>query len=296
MSEPVFGRLLTALVTPFTSEDQIDVAALQSLAAHLVDDLGHDGLVINGTTGESPTTTVAEKGEILRAVVEAVGDRAQVVAGVGSYDTDYTLRLTEQAHQAGADGLLVVTPFYSKPPQRALVAHFTAVADATDLPLMLYDIPHRTGTAIETATFLELADHPRIAAVKDAKGDLVASAAVIAGTDLDFYAGDDAITLPLLSIGGVGVVGTSTHFTGLGMAALIEHWLAGDTAAALTEHRRLLPVFTGVFAAQGCTMVKAACNALGRPVGGVRLPMVEPEPAVLQTFLDRLRQAGLATD
>ena len=202
-----FGRLLTAMVTPFTPGGELDLDGAQRLATHLVDVERNDGLVISGTTGESPTTTDEEKDRLLRAVVEAVGDRAAVVAGVGTNDTAHTVHLAQSAEKAGAAGVLLVTPYYNRPPQAGLLAHFRAVADATGLPAMLYDIPARTGTPIETETLVRLADHPRIVAVKDAKGDLEASAWVLARTDLAYYSGDDKLTLPLLSIGGVGVVG-----------------------------------------------------------------------------------------
>ncbi|SDE12650.1 4-hydroxy-tetrahydrodipicolinate synthase [Auraticoccus monumenti] len=291
--QPVFGRLLTAMVTPFAEDGSLDLDATRALARYLVDELANDGLVVNGTTGESPTTTDAEKQQVLRAVVEEVGDRAVVVAGVGTYDPEHTVHLAEQATDAGADGLLVVTPFYSRPTQQGLLAHFTSVADRTRLPIMLYDIPHRAGTAIETDTLIRLAEHERIVAVKDAKSDPVASSQVMAATDLAWYAGDDAITLPLLAVGAVGVVGTSTHFTGVGMKELIEAQVRGDAAAALAAHRRLLPVMTGVFATQGCSMVKAALALQGHRVGPVRLPMVPPTSEQLDRFADQLRGAGL---
>ena len=224
---PPFGRLLTAMVTPFTDDGEIDLTGAAELAAYLVDELDHDGLVISGTTGECPTTSDAEKSALLAAVVDAVGDRCHVLAGVGTFDTAHTRRLAAAAEEAGAAGLLVVTPYYSRPPQSGLLAHFRAVADATGLPVMLYDIPHRSGVPIATDTLLALAEHPRIVAVKDAKGDLQASAQVMAASDLAFYSGDDAMTLPLLSVGGVGVVGTSTHFSGTGMRELIEAYVGG---------------------------------------------------------------------
>src|SRR6185312_5685572 len=198
-----------------------------------VDEQGNDALVVNGTTGESPTTSDGEKADLVAAVVETVGDRAHVVAGVGTFDTVHSIHLAEQAAKSGAHGLLVVTPYYSRPPQAGVLAHFRAVADATELPIAVYDIPLRTGTAIATETMLQLAEHDRIVAVKDAKGDLPASAQVIAETELAYYSGDDAMTLPLLAVGGVGVVGTSTHFSGAGMKALIEAFERGDTAEAL---------------------------------------------------------------
>src|ERR1700710_2565299 len=201
-----FGRVLTAMVTPFSASGELDLDAAGKLAYQLVE-RGCDGLVVNGTTGESPTTTDAEKADLVRAVVQAVGDRAAVVAGAGTYDTAHSVELARQSAQAGAHGLLVVTPYYSRPPQGGLIAHFTAVADATDLPVMVYDIPVRTGTAISTDTMLRLAEPPPIVGVKDAKGDLAGTARVLAETDLAYYSGNDAETLPLLSLGASGIVG-----------------------------------------------------------------------------------------
>jgi 4-hydroxy-tetrahydrodipicolinate synthase len=182
--------------------------------------------------------------------------------------------LLSVAAQAGADGALVVTPYYNKPPQSGLIKHFTAVADASELPLILYDIPKRTGTPIDTPTMIELSRHPRIVGVKDAKADLTASAEVLAATDLLYYAGDDAMCLPTLSIGGVGVVGTSTHFSGLGTKQLVDAYLDGKVDEAIRLHRQLLPIYTGIFATQGCILVKAGLELRGRPVGGLRSPLV----------------------
>ena len=290
---PPFGRLLTAMVTPFTDDGEVDYDGAAALASHLVDELAHDGLVISGTTGESPTTSDAEKAELLRVVVEAVGDRSQVLAGVGTFNTEHTLELAAEAAKLGAHGLLVVTPYYSRPPQAGLLEHFRVVADATDVPVMLYDIPGRTGTAIATETLLRLAEHPRIVAVKDAKGDLAASARVMAETDLAYYSGEDAITLPLLSVGAVGIVGTSTHFSALGTKAMIEAYAAGDVARALTWHRRLLPIFTGIFATQGCILVKAGLELQGRGVGGVRSPLIGATAAEIDALRASLLAAGL---
>src|SRR5256885_634884 len=194
-----FGRLITAMITPFRPDGSLDPAGAARLATHLVDECAHDGLVISGTTGESPTTTDAEKDALLRAVVEAVGDRAKIVAGVGTYDTAHTVESARAAEKAGAAGVLVGTPYYSRPPQAGLLAHFTTVADATELPVMLYDIPARAGVPIETETLLRLAEHPRIIANKDAKGDPFAAQQVMAATDLAFYSGDDSPNLPLLA-------------------------------------------------------------------------------------------------
>ena len=290
---PPFGRLLTAMVTPFTDDGAVDYDGVAALASHLVDDLGHDGLVISGTTGEAPTTSDAEKADLLRVVADAVGSRSHVLAGVGTFNTEHTLSLAADAEKAGAAGLLVVTPYYSRPPQSGLLEPFGTVADRTGLPIMLYDIPHRAGVPIATDTMLRLAEHPRIVAVKDAKGDLPASARVMADTDLAYYSGDDAITLPLLSIGAVGVVGTSTHFSGVGMKRLIEAYLAGDPVTALDWHRRLLPIFTGVFATQGCILVKAGLRLQGRGNGRLRPPMPAATEAESAALAVALEAAGL---
>ncbi|SDS19392.1 4-hydroxy-tetrahydrodipicolinate synthase [Microlunatus soli] len=285
---PMFGRLLTAMVTPFAADESVDLEAAADLARHLVDDLGNDGLVISGTTGESPTTTDEEKAELLTTVIDAVGDRASVVAGVGSFDTRHTVELISVAQQAGADGALVVTPYYSKPPQSGIIRHFHTVGDATELPIMIYDIPHRTGTAVATETLIELAQHPQIVAVKDSKRDFEGSAWVMAETDLLYYSGDDAMTLPLLSLGAVGLVGTSTHFSAVGTKQLIQAYLDGKIEEATRLHRQLLPIYTGIFATQGCILVKAGLELQGRPVGGLRsplLPATDEQRAALQKSL-----------
>ena len=293
MSAPVFGRLLTAMVTPMTSEGAVDLRRVGELAHKLVAEQDNDGIVVNGTTGESPTTTDVEKAHIVQTVVEAVGSDAAVVAGVGTNDTAHTIELAHQAAEAGADGLLVVTPYYSKPSQAGIIEHFTAVADATDLPIMLYDIPGRTGTPIETKTLIELADHPRIVAVKDAKGLVVESATVMANTTLAYYSGDDAITPALLSVGGVGLVGTSTHFTGRRMHEVIDAYSDGRIDEALSTYREIMPVLTGVFAAQGATMVKAGLAHQGFDVGKVRPPQTMPTPEQAETFFDVLDRTQL---
>jgi 4-hydroxy-tetrahydrodipicolinate synthase len=288
-----FGRLLTAMVTPFDVSGALDLQRAGQLAAYLVDEQGNDGLVISGTTGEAPTTTDAEKSDLLSAVVEAVGDRAHVLAGVGTFDTIHTIHLAQQAAKAGADGLLVVTPYYSRPPQAGVLAHFRAVADASELPMLLYDIPHRTGTPIEPDTLIALAEHERIVGVKDAKGNLASSGRVIAATGLAYYSGDDANTLPLLSVGGVGVVGTSTHFSGPGTKALIEAFERGDVAAALRLHRQLLPIYTGIFRTQGTILVKAGLRLRELDVGPVRLPLVDATEHEISHLREDLAAAGL---
>lgn len=288
-----FGRLLTAMVTPFTADGSLDLDGAARLAAHLVDEQGNDALVVNGTTGESPTTTDAEKERLVRVVVEAVGDRAQVVAGVGTNDTRHTIDLAGGAEKAGAHGLLVVTPYYSKPPQAGLVQHFTAVADATGLPIMLYDIPHRSGVPISTETLVRLAEHERVVAVKDAKGDLTATSWVTSRTELAFYSGEDALTLPALAIGGVGLVGTSTHLTGALTKRMIEAYDRGAGDEALTLHRQLLPLFIGIFRTQGTILVKAALAAQGLPAGPVRPPLVPATEAEIAQLQADCAAAGL---
>ncbi|MFF4157143.1 4-hydroxy-tetrahydrodipicolinate synthase [Streptomyces sp. NPDC001678] len=268
-----FGRVLTAMVTPFTADGALDLDGAQRLAAHLVD-AGNDGLVVNGTTGESPTTSDAEKAQLVRAVVEAVGDRAHVVAGAGTNDTHHSIELARAAEQAGAHGLLVVAPYYNKPPQEGLRRHFTAIADATGLPVMLYDIPGRSGVAIETETMVRLAEHPRIVANKDAKGDLGAASWAMARSGLAWYSGDDMLNLPLLSVGAVGFVSVVGHLVAPELRAMLEAHRSGDVDKAAEIHRRLLPVFTGVFRTQGVMTTKAALALQGLPAGPLRLPLV----------------------
>jgi 4-hydroxy-tetrahydrodipicolinate synthase len=285
--------MLTAMVTPFDVAGALDLDKAAELAAYLVDVQGNDGLVISGTGGESPTTTDAEKSDLLTAVVNAVGDRAHVVAGVGTFDTVHSVHLAQQAAKAGAHGLLVVTPYYSRPPQSGLLAHFRTIADAADLPVLLYDIPGRSGIPIEEATIVALAAHERIVGVKDAKGDVVSSSRVIAETGLAYYSGDDAMTLPLLSVGGVGVVGTSTHFAGPGTRAMIAAYGRGDVAGALRLHRQLLPIYTGIFRTQGTILVKAGLRLRGMDVGPVRLPLVDATEHEISHLRQDLAAAGL---
>jgi len=291
-----FGRLLTAMVTPFAQDGSLDVSGAQTLATYLVDKQRNDALVISGTGGESPTTTDAEKDILLRAVIEAVGDRARIVAGVGTNNTAHTVELAQAAEKAGAHGLLVVTPYYNKPPQAGLARHFTTVADAVGLPIMLYDIPHRAGVPIATETLVAVAEHPNIVAVKDAKGDLHGTSDVLRRTSLAYYSGEDASTLPWLSIGAVGVVGTSTHFIGAQTKEMIEAYERGDHAGALALHRRLLPLFTGVFRTQGSILVKAGLNRQGLPAGPVRSPLVGATDAETHQLIEDAAAAGTSLD
>jgi 4-hydroxy-tetrahydrodipicolinate synthase len=283
-----FGRVLTAMVTPFTEDGGVDLAGAQRLATYLVDEGGNDGLVVNGTTGESPTLADPEKETLLRAVVEAVGDRATIVAGAGNNDTRHTVEIVRAAEKAGAHGLLVVTPYYNKPPQDGLVAHFRTAADATDLPVMLYDIPGRTGTAISTESLVRLAEHPRIRAVKDAKGDLGATSWVLARTDLAYYSGDDILNLPLLSVGAVGFVSVVGHVAGVRLREMLDAYEGGDWVRARQIHYSLLPVYTGLFRTQGAILTKAALNLLGLPAGPMRLPLVDATEDQLATLVEDL--------
>jgi len=268
-----FGRVLAAMVTPFDASGALDLDKAQHLAKHLVE-LGNDGLVLNGTTGESPTTTDAEKADLIRAVVEAVGDRATVVGGAGTYDTAHSVHLARQAEAAGAHGLLVVTPYYSRPSQAGVEAHFRAVADAVGLPVMLYDIPPRSVVPIQVGTLLRLAEHPRIAAVKDAKGDLLAGSKVLAATDLAYYSGDDPLNLPWLSVGAVGFVSVIAHLAADRMRAMLDAFESGDTARATALHHELLPLLRPFDRMPGVTYAKAALRLTGVDVGDPRLPLV----------------------
>jgi 4-hydroxy-tetrahydrodipicolinate synthase len=287
-----FGRVLTAMVTPFTADGALDADRAAELAVRLVEQ-GNDGLVISGTTGEAPTTSDAEKEQLLRAVIDAVGDRASVVAGVGTNNTAHSVELARAAEKAGAAGVLVVTPYYNKPPQEGVIAHTREVVEAVDLPVMLYDIPGRSGIALSTETIVRLAEHERVVALKDAKLDLEATSWVLSRTDLAYYCGHDPWTLPLLSIGAVGVVGTSTHVSAARTRELVEAFVAGDVARARALHEQLLPIYSGIFRTQGTILVKAALDLLGFPVGGVRLPLVAATDAEREVLRADLVAAGV---
>lgn len=274
-----FGVMLTAMVTPFTADGGLDLDGAQRLASHLVDELRHDGLVINGTTGESATKTDAEDIAVLRAVIEAVGDRATIVAGVGTNDTAHSVEAARMAADAGAHGVMAVTPYYNRPPQEGLVRHFHAIADATDLPMITYDIPKRTGTAIELETLIRIAEHPRIVANKDAKGDLDFAQWGMASTGLAWYSGDDILNLPLLSLGAAGMISVVGHLVGDRLKDMAEALWAGRTAEAAQINAALLPVYTGCFRTQGVILTKAALAMQGLPAGPVRLPLVDATDA-----------------
>jgi 4-hydroxy-tetrahydrodipicolinate synthase len=290
--QPPFGRLLTAMVTPFNDDLSIDWAGVEKLAAHLVS-TGHDGIVVNGTTGEAPTTSDDEKIEIIKVVRSAVSGRAKVIAGAGNNETTHSVEQAEMAAKAGADGLLVVTPYYNKPPQSGIEAHFRAMADATDVPVMLYDIPGRTGMQIEPDTIVKLAAHPNIVALKDAKGDVASTSWVIKRCGIPVYSGDDILNLPLLSVGAVGFVSVCGHTVGADLRAMLDAWFSGNSEKALEIHQKLLPVYTGTFRTQGAILTKAALSMMGLPGGKVRLPLVDATESQVSQLREDLRAGGV---
>ncbi len=269
-----FGRALCAMITPFTEEGALDLDGAGRLADRLVSE-GCDGLVLSGTTGESPTTTDAEKEELIRAVRAAVGDRASIVAGVGTFDTRHTIELGLAAEKAGADGLLVVTPYYSKPPQDAVEAHFREIADACGLPLALYDIPGRTGTRIEPDTLIRLAEHPRIVAVKDCSYDFLAAQKVLSRTDLAYYAGCDEHNLALYAVGGSGYISTVANVVPAQLRAVLDAFEAGDTPVSARLQQRATPLIELMMSSglPGAVTAKALLNELKLPAGPVRAPL-----------------------
>lgn len=290
--QPPFGRLLTAMVTPFKDDLSIDWDGVEKLANHLVD-TGHDGIVLNGTTGEAPTTSDEEKIEIIKVVKKAVAGRAKIIAGAGNNETSHSVEQAKMAAAAGVDGLLVVTPYYNKPPQAGIAAHFTAMADATDVPVMLYDIPGRTGVAIEPDTIVKLAEHPNIVALKDAKGDVASTSWVIKRSAIPVYSGDDILNLPLLSLGAVGFVSVCGHTVGRQLRELIDAWFAGNSQRALEIHQQLLPVYTGTFRTQGAILTKAALKMMQLPGGKVRLPLVDATAAQISQLREDLIAGGV---
>ena len=289
-----FGRMLTAMVTPFHADGSLDDSAAAALAVDLVD-LGNDGLVVNGTTGESPTTSDDDKDRVLRAVLEAGGHRAHVVAGVGTNDTRHTIELAKSAEKAGAHGLLVVTPYYNKPPQDGLRAHFTVVADSTGLPNLLYDIPGRSGVAISTESLLRLAEHPQIVANKDAKGDLFAAQQVMSRCELVYYSGDDAMNLPLVAVGAVGAVSVTGHLVADRIAAMVLAYESGDVDLARELNDELVPVTEAIMTrTQGVIAVKAALEHQGRPGGGaLRMPLLPMSAADRTILVQGLADGGV---
>jgi 4-hydroxy-tetrahydrodipicolinate synthase len=289
-----FGRVLTAMVTVFADDGSVDLEATARVAAHLADH-GHDGVVVSGTTGEAPTTSTEEDAQILRTVIDAVGDRVKVVAGVGTNNTAHSIELAEQAFKIGADGVLLVTPYYNKPSQEGVTAHFDAVAKASELPVMLYDIPGRTGIAIAEDTFKRVAENPRIVAVKDAVGDLYRGVRIMEATGLSFYSGDDVLNLGWLTHGAAGVVSVVGHVAGNEYAAMVRAVEAGDLAGALRIYRRLVPVVGAIMTrAPGATMAKAAMELLGVIENrNMRLPLVPAGEELVAHLRTELENAGL---
>ncbi len=290
-----FGSLITAMVTPFREEDHaLDVDGAQRLASHLLD-TGTDAIVVAGSTGESPTLTYKEKAELFRAVGEVTRGRGKLICGTGTYSTAETLELTQAAEDAGADGLLVVTPYYNKPPQRGLIAHFERVADATELPIIVYNIPGRTATRIEHDTLLQLAERPNIVAVKDSTGDFQGVSRLIAEAPPDFevYSGDDWATFGYVCLGAVGLVSVASHLVGPQIRQMIELIQTGDVPAARKIHEDLSPLFNALFVTSNPIPLKAALEMIGLPAGVPRLPLV-PATAEERTRVRKaLEDAGL---
>ena len=289
-----FGRVLTAMVTPFADDGSVDLDGAARVATHLADN-GHDGIVVSGTTGEAPTTSTEEDGKILRAVVDAVGDRVKVVAGVGTNNTAHSVELAEQASKIGADGLLLVTPYYNKPTQEGIAAHFEAVAAAGELPVMLYDIPGRTGVQLSEDTLKRVGQNDRIVAVKDAVGDLFRGVRVMDATGLAFYSGDDVLNLGWLTHGASGIVSVVGHVAGNEYAAMTRAVEAGDLGEALQIYRRLVPVVAAIMTrAPGAMMAKAAMQLLGvLDNRNMRLPLVPAGDDLVEQLRTALVDAGL---
>lgn len=299
MKETRFGQLITAMVTPFEKDGALDLKGARTLAAQLVDN-GSEGIVVAGTTGESPTLTHKEKLLLFEAVAQEVGDRAAVIAGTGTFDTAESIGLTREANDLGVDACLVVTPYYSKPPQNGLLAHFRAIADASEKPLMIYDIPGRTGRRVERPTMVELARHERIVAVKDAVGDATETAKLRAdldaagATDFEIYSGDDVLLLPHLAAGAVGIVSVCSHLIGPRLRELFAAWNAGDVATARDIYVGLTPLMSVIMGVTASPIpVKAALGMVGFPAGDPRLPLVPPTPGEEEVIRSALKAAGL---
>jgi 4-hydroxy-tetrahydrodipicolinate synthase len=289
----VLGEVLTAVVTPFDADGAVDFEKFRELAQHLVAH-GSDGLVVTGTTGESPTLGDDERLELYRVAVDAVGDRATVVAGTGTYSTAHSVHLTEQAHEVGVDGFLVVTPYYNKPPVRGIVEHFKAIAAASDRPIVIYNIPGRVVLNLEPETICELAEIPSVKAVKQANDDLEQARRILAETDLDLYAGDDALVHPFLELGGVGGICVTTHVVGPRFKEMIRRFRAGDDAGARALNEELAPAYELFKVAPNPIAIKAALNLLGHDVGGVRLPLVEATETERARVRDCLERLGVS--
>ncbi|MGZ4334809.1 MAG: 4-hydroxy-tetrahydrodipicolinate synthase [Gaiellaceae bacterium] len=288
----MLGEVLTAMVTPFGPDGSLDVDSFRRLADHLVEH-GSDGIVVAGTTGEAPTLSDGEKLELFAAAVDAVGGQATVIAGTGTYNTAHSVHLTEQAHELGVDGFLAVTPYYNKPPQRAIVRHMQEIAAATDKPVIVYNIPGRVVVNIEPETMDELAEIDNVVAVKQAYDDLEQARHIAQDTRLDLYSGDDPITFEFLQLGGVGVVSVTGHVWGEQIKEMIRRHSDGDVAGARALHEALAPSYELLKIQTNPIPIKAAVNLLGHEVGGYRLPMVEPTEQELAQVRDCLERAGI---
>jgi 4-hydroxy-tetrahydrodipicolinate synthase len=290
----VLGEVLTAIVTPFNADGSVNVEKFRELAIHLVDN-GSDGIVVAGTTGESPTLSDDEKLELFAAAVDAVGSRATVIAGTGTYDTRHSAHMTERADPLGVDGFLVVTPYYNKPPQRAIVRHFEEIAARTDKPIVAYNIPSRVVINIEPQTIARLAEIDNVTAVKQAHGDIDEARFIAEETPLELYSGDDPVTLAFLEVGGVGVVSVTAHVWGTQIKELIRRFRAGDADGARQLHEELQPSYDLLKVQTNPIAIKAALNLLGHEVGGHRLPMVEPSEHELDEIRGCLERSGVLT-
>jgi len=294
-----FGEVITAMVTPFRDDGSVDLSAARSLARHLVEH-GSDGLVVCGTTGEGPTVAHDDKPALFEAVVEEVGDRAHVIAGTGTYDTAESIALTRTASGIGVDACLVVTPYYSKPPQPGLLAHFTSVADASTVPIVIYDIPGRTGRRVERPTMVELAGHERIVAVKDAVGDASETARLRADLDaagrhdFEIYCGDDVLLLPLLASGAIGIISVSSHIVGPHFKQIFAAWADGKIDEARRIFIELTPLLNTIMTVTASPIpIKAACNLMGLGVGDPKLPLVAATPGELAVIRSAMEGVGL---
>lgn len=288
------GRVLTAMVTPFDGDGAIDFQAARSLASHLIEH-GSDGIVVVGTTGESPTLKDGEKRALIGAIAEVCAGRASVVAGSSTYDTEHSVSLSRDAATAGADALLAVTPYYNRPSQVGIASHFKAIAESTDLPVILYNIPGRTGTLIELQTIVELSAHPNIIGIKDATGNLAMTSRVVAeaGESFSVYSGDDVLTLPMLAVGGIGVISVASHVAGTQISEMIGAFMAGDVTEARKIHLRLLDLFSLLFAEPSPGPVKAACEIMGFSVGSPRPPMQPASDGLEVKLRDEIARLGL---
>ncbi|MBI3910583.1 MAG: 4-hydroxy-tetrahydrodipicolinate synthase [Armatimonadetes bacterium] len=289
-----FGRLLTAMVTPMRDDHSVNYDAAAELANHLVT-TGSDGIVVTGTTGESPTLTTTEKLQLYRVVREAVHGRARVIAGTGNYNTQESIELTRAAEEIGVDGAMLVVPYYNNPPQEGLYRHFRAIAESTDLPIILYNVPTRTVRNMEAATTVRLAEVRHIVAVKEASGNLEQVARIVAGAPSTFrvYSGDDALTLPIMAVGGYGIISVASHVAGRQIRAMIEAFVAGRVAEAARLHGHLLPLFKACFVTTNPIPVKAAVSMLGIPAGPVRLPLIDADESVRETLRQAMAGLGL---